>query len=325
MKQHDIHDFVISSQKDIEQEYARIRKRAPEDPGTAGDQGEENWASLLRSWLPSYFQIVTKGRIITESGYTSPQIDVLVLHPSYPRILLDKKLYMSGGVAAAFECKLTLTAKHVKTAVQTCAEIRRNLPKRKGSPYKELTSTIIYGLLAHSHSWKSQRSRPIKNIETALMEADEKYARHPIECMDLLTVADLATWIMMKDTYTSPKLPYYNEEFIRLYGPNGYASSGFVCCGKGDPGIETRAWHEIQKDYFSPLGVLLSGLFSRLAWSWPDMRPIEEYFRKVNLMGRGGGVSRLWGLEIYSDEIQDRVYNGRLSNGIPFDEWSVAF
>lgn len=154
--QHDIHDFVISCQKDIEQEYARIRRRATEDPGTAGDQGEENWASLLRRWLPSYFHIVTKGRIITESGYASPQVDILVLHPSYPSILLDKKLYISGGVAAAFECKLTLTAKHVKTAIETAAEIRRNLPKRKGTAYKELTSTIIYGLLAHSHSWKGE-------------------------------------------------------------------------------------------------------------------------------------------------------------------------
>ena len=325
MMQHDIHDFVISCQKDIEQEYARIRKRATEDPSTAGDQGEKNWASLLRSWLPSYFHIVTKGRIITESGYASPQVDVLVLHPSYPRILLNKKLYLSGGVAAAFECKLTLTAKHVKTAVKTSAEIRRNLPKRKGTPYKELTSTIIYGLLAHSHSWKGERSRPIKNIEKALAEAEQQYVQHPIESIDLLTVADLATWIMMKNTYTSPKLPYYNEEFVRLYGPNGYASSGFLCCSRGDPGTEVRAWHENQSDYFSPLGALLSRLFSKLAWSLPDMRPIEEYFRKVNIMGRGGGTGRIWGLEIYSEEIRDRVYNGCLSNGIPFDEWSVAF
>ena len=325
MPDHDIHDFVISCQKDIEQEYSRIRRRATEDPGTAGDQGEENWASLLRSWLPSYFHIVTKGRIITESGYASPQVDVLVLHPSYPRILLDKKLYISGGVAAAFECKLTLTAEHVKTAVETAAKIRRNLPKRKGTPYKELTSTIIYGLLAHSHSWKCERSRPIENIETALTEADQQCVQHPIECIDLVTVADLATWTMMKGTYTSPKLPFYNDEFVRLYGPNGYASTGFVCCGKGDPGTEAPAWHENQADYFSPLGVLLSSLFSKLAWILPDMRPIEEYFRKVNLMGRGGGKGRLWGLEIYSEEIRERVYNGHLSNGIPFDEWSVAF
>src|ERR1700733_122707 len=119
MTKHDIHDFVISSQKRIEAEYARIQKRAKEDPGTAGDQGEENWATLLKMWLPAYFLVVTKGRILTETGYASPQIDVLVLLPSYPKILLDKKLYLAGGVAAAFECKTTLKSAHITEAVNT--------------------------------------------------------------------------------------------------------------------------------------------------------------------------------------------------------------
>ena len=116
---HDIHDFLSSSQRNIDEEYVRILKRAKEDSGTAGDQGEENWATLLRNWLPSYFHIVTKGRILCENGYASPQVDVLILHPSYPKMLLDKKLYLVGGVAAAFECKTTLKSEHVKKTVET--------------------------------------------------------------------------------------------------------------------------------------------------------------------------------------------------------------
>lgn len=103
--EHDIHDFVKESTTTLQAEYERIRKRAAQDPGTAGDQGEENWAELFRQWLPSYLRIVTKGRIITHSGYTSPQVDLLVLVPSYREILLSKKLYLAAGVAAAFECK----------------------------------------------------------------------------------------------------------------------------------------------------------------------------------------------------------------------------
>jgi len=156
---HDIHDFVSNSQRDLQAEYIRIQKRATEDPGTAGDQGEENWATLLRQWLPGYFHIVTKGRILADSGYTSPQVDVIVLHPSYPKILLDKKLYLSGGVAAVFECKITITASHVKEAVETSSILKRALPIRTGSPYKELHSGIIYGLLAHSHSVSVQSDR----------------------------------------------------------------------------------------------------------------------------------------------------------------------
>lgn len=317
MQSHDIHDFVISSQKYIQEEYERIRKRAAEDPGTAGDQGEENWATLLKNWLPSYFHIVTKGRILTDSGYASPQVDVLVLYPSYPKILLDKKLYLAGGVAAAFECKTTLIAEHIRESVKTASEIRQNMPKRRGTPYKELNSPIIFGLLAHSHSWKKQKSQPLINIKAALIEADRCYVKHPIECLDFLVVADLAAWTVNKMTYLNPnKFPDdIAKELAKTYGPNGSAITSYTCHCIG----------EGQKDYFSPLGVLLSGTYSKLAWMFPDMRHLEEYFRKVNLLGSGSGQMRFWGLDIYSEEIRGRVYNGNLSNRVTFDEWSDGF
>lgn len=326
MDRHDIHDFVISSHDEIAREYARIRTRASQDPGTAGDQGEENWATILKKWLPSYLRVVTKGRILTDSGYTSPQIDILVLYPSYPEFLLDKKLYLAGGVAAAFECKTTLEAAHVEKAVKTAAEIQRNLPKRKGTPYKELNSTIIYGLLAHSHSWKKDKSTPIVNIQKKLEQADACYVQHPIECIDYVTVADLATWATSKMTYMSPKLPSYDRNLSTIYGPNGSAATGYVCFPIGNKvETQTQDWLKGQQDYFRPLGVLLSGLFSKLSWTFSDMRNLEEYFRKTNIAGRGRGSMRLWDINIYSKEIRQRIYNGVLSNGIPYDEWSIGF
>ena len=72
-------------------EYARITARSREDPGTAGDEGEENWAELLRDWLPSTYHVKTKGRILSEVGLSSPQVDVLVLSPAYPPALLNRK------------------------------------------------------------------------------------------------------------------------------------------------------------------------------------------------------------------------------------------
>jgi hypothetical protein len=313
---HDIHDFLISAQRDIKDEYERILKRAKEDPGTAGDQGEENWATLLRNWLPSYFQVVTKGRILCDNGYASPQVDVLVLHPSYPKVLLDKKLYLAGGVAAAFECKTTLKSAHIREAVETAANIRRNLPKREGSPYKELNSNIIYGLLAHSHSWKADNSQPLENVENALWKADQKYVNHPLQQVDFVTVSDLATWQAMKTVFLSPKLPYYNDVLKEIYSDNGSGISSYVCAAIGG---------EQQRDFFTPLGVLLSGLFSKLAWVFNDMRELDLYFRKVDMTGSGKGKMRLWPLTIYSEPIRDRIYNGQLSNGIAYDEWHCAF
>ncbi len=315
-EKHDIHDFLISAQRDIQEEYDRIMKRATEDPGTAGDQGEENWATLLKNWLPSYFHVVTKGRILCENGYASPQIDVLVLHPSYPKILLDKKLYLAGGVAAAFECKTTLKAVHVKEAVETAASIRKNLPKREGSPYKELNSNIIYGLLAHSHSWKGEKSKPLENVESALWEADGVHVDHPIQQLDFITVSDLATWQSMKSVFLSPTWPHYNEEIRKIYGDNGSGTSSYVCAAIGG---------DRQEEFFTPISVLLSGLFSKLAWTFNDMRELDAYFRKVNMMGSGQGHMRLWPITIYSEGIRDRVYNGQLSNGLAYDEWHCAF
>ena len=123
-KGHDLHDFMRQVSVEMAAEYQRIQKRSTEDPGTAGDQGEENWATLLRDWLPPSFQVVTKGRIIGSDGSTSPQVDVIVLKDVYPKKLLDKKLYLAGGVAAAFECKITLKSSHIEDAVRTARQIK---------------------------------------------------------------------------------------------------------------------------------------------------------------------------------------------------------
>jgi hypothetical protein len=204
-KPNDLVDFMLAITQDMAREYHRIQRRAAEDPGTAGDQGEENWATLLRGWLPPTYQVVTKGRILNHEGITGPQVDVLVLSPAYPNHLLDKKLYLAGGVAAAFECKVTLRAEHIRQGVENSAEIRRLLPSRTGSPYKELHSSVIYGLLAHSHVWKNENSKPLENVENHLHEADHQIIEHPRETLDLLCVADLATWISARDPYIPPE------------------------------------------------------------------------------------------------------------------------
>ena len=39
---HDLHTFMEQVTREIASEYKRIYTRAAEDPGTAGDEGEEN-------------------------------------------------------------------------------------------------------------------------------------------------------------------------------------------------------------------------------------------------------------------------------------------
>jgi hypothetical protein len=132
-------------------EYRRIFSRSREDPGTAGDEGESNWARLLSEWLPADVHIATKGRILAHDGKASPQVDIVVLQDDYPRKLRDKKLYLAGGVLAAFECKNTLRRSHLEKAFVNASLIRRLARSRTGTYYDEGFSPILFGLLAHSH------------------------------------------------------------------------------------------------------------------------------------------------------------------------------
>src|ERR1700722_12317245 len=168
---HALHTFMAQVTDEMASEYARIYARAAEDPGTAGDEGEENWAGLLREWLPPNYHVRTKGRLLSHDGTMSPQIDVLVLKPSYPLKLLQKKVWLAEGVAAAFECKTTLTAAHVADSVARCATFKGLYKPRTGSPRRELRSPLIYGILAHSHTWKGAASRPVENVNNALSNA----------------------------------------------------------------------------------------------------------------------------------------------------------
>jgi hypothetical protein len=190
---HDLEDFVHQMSAEISAEYRRIQRTALEDPGTAGDEGEENWAELLRRLLPSKYYVVTKGRILGLDGKTSPQFDVLVLSASYPKGLTAKKKYLAAGVVAAFECKLTIRAEHIQRAMRNSAALRAI----KRSRDESAKSHIICGLLAHSHSWDKPASRPVDNI-TSSLNAATKVIHRPSELIDLLCVADLGTWSLLK-------------------------------------------------------------------------------------------------------------------------------
>ena len=61
-KRHDLYEFMRQISIEMSAEYNRIQMRATEDSGTSGDQGEENWADLLREWLPRTYEVVTKGQ-----------------------------------------------------------------------------------------------------------------------------------------------------------------------------------------------------------------------------------------------------------------------
>ena len=319
-KTHDLYDFMQQLSDEMAAEYDRIQKRATEDPGTAGDQGEENWAELLRGWLPSTYKVVTKGRIISQDGRTSPQVDVLVLKEVYPKKLLNKKLYLAAGVAAAFECKLTLKAKHIEEAAETCAEIKNLYPDRVGTPYKELHTPIVYGLLAHSHSWKRPNSTPEKNIEQKLRGSDKLLVSHPRLGLDLLCVSDLTTWTLFK-VAQGIKVAHALSSDVRMLLMEAKARKLNVALTSH---IKHCPFPNEQVEHFTPIGSLISNLSKLLAWEDPALRGLADYYLNLKMPGSGDGYMRWWDDSVYSVAVRKRLETSDLYNK-DWDEWSWAF
>jgi hypothetical protein len=311
---HDLHVFMAQVSHEMSSEYDRIYRRASQDPGTAGDEGEQNWAMLLREWLPSTYHVETKGRLIGHDGTLSPQVDVLVLKPSYPRKLLEKKVWLAGGVAAAFECKTTITAAHIDAAVERSTRFKALYTERTGTPYRELRSPLFYGLLGHSHSWKGKGSEPLKNVENRLVE---KWLQvpHPRLELDMICIADLATWnalyVAAYDAAWSVNKPGLESVFGSRIGP-----TTSIACG--------ALSSDNQAPEFRPVGAFIALLTQKLAWEDPALRDIADYFRLTNLWGNAGGtIVRPWPLSIYSDTTRAAILAGRVTNDGAWSEWSL--
>lgn len=316
---HELHEFMDRVAAELSAEYLRIHQRAREDPGTAGDQGEENWATILRQWLPPEFPVVTKGRILGPHGDASGQLDVLVLSSAYPRYLLDKKLYLASAVVAAFECKVTLRKRDVTTAITRGIDAKRLTPRRWGSPYKETTSTLLYGVLAHTSEWgeKPGLSRLLYDVHAELLE-------HPDEITDIVCISDLGTWAAHKT----------------LYACGDDKRTGFFASNGLDPFAVARAiGHEATQlgvsvgmmEYTpyatSAIGPFLVTLYRRLAWERPALRQIADYLWLAGI----GGTAVTYSLAIEGHTFSDSVIEGARSGKTTelglneWEEWARMF
>jgi hypothetical protein len=308
MSHNDLYDFLNEITAEMEAEYQRIRKTASCDPGTAGDEGEENWAELLRDWLPSNYHVVTKGQIMGLNGSLSPQVDVLVLDPNYPKRLRNKKKYFAEGVKAAFECKLTLSKQHIYDTLKKSAQIKELVRSDIGTPYKELNSPIVYGLLAHSHNWKGSKRKSAKIISRHLFDADALNIKHPREMLDLLCVANLTTWVTSKEPLIKPE--GVDDTSSSEVGP----STCYFCYSEY---ADAPEW----KFKFTPVGAFLAALLIKLAWEDTSLRGLASYFHSLDLLVSAVGEVRDWPMSVYSDEIRDKVTYENLSDEMGWDEW----
>lgn len=289
--------------------YLRIRARSKEDPGTAGDQAEEDWAEILRDWLPATYRIVTKGRILFADGSSSPQVDVLVLTPSYPRGLGNEKYVFAGGVVAAFECKLTLRSSDIKRAFLTASAIKRKAPVRLGTLYDELNRPPIFGLLSHSHDL-SQGDRDWDRLYKAIQKCAEECPEHPRELLDVVCVADTATISVGKHVLVGKGLSKEEKEELTEIGQESAVAALYVV-------QDEMKWNSERDHSGAILAGLIYELTHRMAFVDPTIRPWADH---LSGLGFYGGI----GIPLYCSEdvLSDSVRRHLKDEGASAEAWS---
>lgn len=295
-----------SVRKNLAADYDRIRTRVAIDPGTAGDQAEESWAELLRNWLPAEYAVVTKGRILFADGTSSPQVDILVLKPTYPLGLRHQKYVFAGGVAAAFECKLTVRGEDVRDAFRTSALIKKKAKVVLGTPYDELSAAPIFGLLGHSHSFRGKERS--WSLHAAVERYQVRFADHPRELMDVICVADAATIPVGKTVLFGKGLTADELEMLTEVEATGLVSSMYVI--NDEHGDELHYKGQI-------LASLIHDLTYRMAYRFPDIREWNDHLGEL---GAYGGIGRPvnWSVDVLSEPVRARLRK----KGRDTDRWS---
>jgi hypothetical protein len=306
MNRHDFFKLMAAANESLANDYKRIRQRSLDGPGTAGDQAEEDWAELFRNWLPATYPVITKGRILFEDGTSSPQIDVLVLRPSYPLGLRHEKYILAGGVVAAFECKLTLRKQHIDHAFRVAAEIKRKSRKITGTPYDELSCGPILGLLAHSHALRGKRAS--WKVYEIVEEFQTDHVEHPRELLDIICVADAATIPLGKSVLIGCDLDKHEIETLKEAEANNLISTMYVINDEDKTNPH---------DVGAILATLIHELTVRMAFDDPSIR---EWADHLSYIGIYGGIGRpvFW----TEDELSLNVRRRLKKVGREIDRWS---
>ena len=290
-----------------------IQERPIENRTDTTNGGGQGWAKLLRGLLPSTYEVATKGQIISRDGRISREVEVLVLKRASFEKLVDHNLYSADCVAAAFDCKTTLSIGHIVEAMKACTEIKGLYPSRIGTPYRELHAPIIYGVLARSYSWKGEGRMPESDIEKILSASDGAYVLHPRECLDLLCVADLGTWKAVK-VLTPLALASQCKTQTRSVLRDGFTLQTAY--------MMARSTHENRNSHFTPTGSFIFNLSRKLAWEDARLRDMSQYYRGVRMERLGLGKPRPWNFS-FSKAVIRQLRNHRL-NFDDWSEWSVA-
>jgi hypothetical protein len=311
---HELSDFWASVEARLESQYKSIKRRVLEHAGTSGERAEDSWAKLLRECLPQAYQVVTRGRIIDEAGRTSPEIDILVLRPEYPGFLLDEKYHLAAGVAAAFECKLTLHERDFEKAFANGKTVKNLAHTETGTPHRELNRPIMCGVLAHDHSWHARSgSREVKWLEETgkieqLLLSSQALVDEPYELTDLVCVASAATFVLRKKLFINPHASEVGRSMFKGFDSRGGVGTAYDMYSSGYPPAVVG----------HTMGAFIAFVYKLLARQEANLRPLSRYFSREVFTGPGVGLYRVWPSDVLSRKVLDQIQK----RGYDSEEWS---
>ena len=289
---HDLFSNMERLSQNLSRDYRDIRNRLAKDKNSeiAGKAAVKAWCDVLEGVLPRQYQVIPNGQIISRDDSTSPEIDILVVKGEHPPHLLDQNIFLESGVAAAFEVKLTLRSKDIQESFERCKKVKSLCHPRFGTPYKELQSPIIYGLLALSHSWTKPSNKPDELIVKKFKFYESVYNQgwHPRDFIDIVSVADINTWSVSK-------IIYHHTIKGKITWPGGSKEDGSIAFShKAAPDISMLhnpyiniSYQDIsyerkaeEKPTYSMIG-FHANLINLLAWEDKSLREIAKYYRSA--------------------------------------------
>jgi hypothetical protein len=185
------------------------------------------------------------------------------------------------------------------------------------TPRAALTSNIFYGLLADGHSWKKPKSDPC-GVTTGRLQTLLNDTLKMRDALSLLCVANLGSWAPLRLSYDGPELQGWEERKQR----DGITSDAPLCSMAYV--TASTNWETFVPE--NPLGVLISRLVGRLAFSDEPLRPLSQYFSAAGMAGLGTSVvSCSYPIASqYSPELVAQLPDG-LTNGVFGSDWLLAF
>jgi hypothetical protein len=293
---HEHHEWLADLNNTILKSFEREQSAAVER-GRAQETGhgvESTWLKTLTQWLPPQYEIGKRKYLMLETDdgpSRTGETDLVVFNPHYPTALREEHHVIGSGVAAAFSIKRTVGRKDITEAYQAAIALRRGMRIREGTEKAYLVPPVFYGLLGHSHEWKSNNSTPFENVQAITNELDRELAAAPREGLDFICIADLGTWT--RKTMVLPQR--FLDQQVRT-NPIGAQLMGTV-------GDDSRVMSGLGRDYeqqnLSPLTNFIGALWDKLAINDPTLKPLADGLRLTKTMdtkfslGAGGKQYRL--------------------------------